>query len=145
MLPSVVSKTKAFRWGGDLPKAPEGEGKSPTFLMTTLKDPIGANLDRVQVIKGWVNRDDKTQERIHDVAVSGGREIGADGRCKTSRRSSIKVVVHFLLEARFAHDPCIPAAVISPLSVELRLIAIFGNARPRLKPGSTDRCIVVLS
>jgi hypothetical protein len=47
-----------------------------------MKDPDGAHLDRVQVIKGWVDADGASHERIHDVAVSGDREIGADGRCK---------------------------------------------------------------
>jgi hypothetical protein len=48
-----------------------------------LRDPDGANLDRVQVIKGWLDKNGKTRERIYDVAVSDGREIGADGRCRT--------------------------------------------------------------
>ena len=39
--------------GGDLSNAPSG--KSPTFLVAALKDPIGANLDRIQIIKGWLD------------------------------------------------------------------------------------------
>ena len=66
--------------GGDLSAAPQG--KSPTFLVAALKDPIGANLDRIQIIKGWLGKDGKTQEHIYDVAVSGGRKIGADGRAR---------------------------------------------------------------
>jgi hypothetical protein len=66
--------------GGDLRSAPTG--KSPTFLLAALKDPIGANLDRVQVVKGWVGANGERQERVYDVAVSGGRQIGADGRCE---------------------------------------------------------------
>ena len=66
--------------GGDIREAPEG--KSPTFLIAALKDPIGANLDRVQVVKGWVDKEGERQERIFDVAVSDGRTIGEDGRCK---------------------------------------------------------------
>ena len=60
--------------GGDLSSAPKG--KSPTFIAAALKDAIGASLDRIQIIKGWVDKDGKTQERIYDVAVSGGRKIG---------------------------------------------------------------------
>jgi hypothetical protein len=48
-----------------------------------MKDPLAANLDRVQIVKGWLDADGKTHERIYDVAVSGKREIGPDGRCAT--------------------------------------------------------------
>jgi hypothetical protein len=75
--------------GGDLEKAPKG--KTPTFLVAALKDAMGANLDRIQVIKGWVDKNGKLQERIYDVAVSGGRKIEADGRCKTAVGSTVDV------------------------------------------------------
>jgi len=55
----------------------------PSFLIRALRDPDGANLDRLQVIKGWLDAQGETHERIYDVAVSDGRKIGADGRCKT--------------------------------------------------------------
>ena len=64
--------------GGDLFDAPEG--KPPSFLVQAVRDPDGANLDRVQIIKGWVDKDGETHERIFDVAVSDGRKIGDDGR-----------------------------------------------------------------
>jgi hypothetical protein len=67
--------------GGDL-KAGAGR-KAPTFLVAAMKDPQGANLDRVQVVKGWLEPDGTTHERIYDVAVSGGRRIGPEGRCAT--------------------------------------------------------------
>ncbi len=70
-LPARVGYTKGVPMGGDLSAAPQG--KSPSFLVAALKDPIGANLDRIQIIKGWLGKDGKTQERIYDVAVSGGR------------------------------------------------------------------------
>ena len=79
--PAVVGYQKGVPMGGDLTEAPRG--KSPTFLVAALKDPIGANLDRIQIIKGWIDEDGNSQERIYDVAVSGDRQIGADGRSRT--------------------------------------------------------------
>ena len=64
--------------GGDLSDAPGGA--APRLLVRAVRDADGANLDRVQVIKGWLDEDGETQERIYDVAVSDGRTIGADGR-----------------------------------------------------------------
>jgi hypothetical protein len=75
--------------GGDLKKAPAGA--APTFMVRALRDPDGANLDRVQIIKGWLGENGKAQERIYDVAVSDGRTIGADGRCTTPVGSTVKV------------------------------------------------------
>jgi hypothetical protein len=49
--------------------------KAPRFLVHALKDPAGANLDRVQIIKGWLNRDGSTGERIYDVALSNERSL----------------------------------------------------------------------
>jgi hypothetical protein len=66
--------------GGDLRKAPDG--KAPAFMIRALRDPDGANLDRVQVIKGWLDSKGETHERIYDVAVSDDRKINADGRAK---------------------------------------------------------------
>ncbi len=75
--------------GGDLSEAPRGT--SPSFLIRAIRDPDGAALDRVQVIKGWVDREGKAQERIYDVAVSDGRTIGADGRCKEPVGTTVDV------------------------------------------------------
>lgn len=55
-------------------------GKAPTFLVAATKDPEGANLDRIQVVKGWLGADGKTYERIFDVAWSGDRQPGRDGK-----------------------------------------------------------------
>ena len=55
------------------------------------KHPKGANLDRIQVVKGWLDKDGKTQERVYDVAVSGGRTIDTDGRCKTPVGNTVDV------------------------------------------------------
>ena len=48
-----------------------------------MKDPWSGNLDRIQIIKGWVDQQGQRHERIYDVAVSDGRKIGEDGRCRT--------------------------------------------------------------
>jgi hypothetical protein len=50
-------------------------------MIYALRDPIGANLDRIQVIKGWLDDDGDLHERVYDIAVSDGRAINADGRC----------------------------------------------------------------
>ena len=61
------------------------------FLVAAMKDPLGANLDRVQIVKGWLEPDGATHERIYDVAVSGGRTIGPDGRCLTPIGNTVDV------------------------------------------------------
>jgi hypothetical protein len=78
--PAFRGYEKGVPMGGDLSTAPEG--RSPTFMVYALRDPVGANLDRIQVIKGWLDEDGKTHERVYDVAVSDGRKIDADGRCR---------------------------------------------------------------
>jgi hypothetical protein len=88
-LPAATGYAKGVPMGGDLARAPQG--KAPTFLVGALKDPIGANLDRIQIVKGWLDRDGQTQERVYDVAVTGGRGIDADGRCKTPVGSTVDV------------------------------------------------------
>jgi hypothetical protein len=71
-LPAKIGYTKGVPMGGDLSNAPKG--KSPTFLVAALKDPIGANLDRYQVIKGWLDAKGQLHEKIYDVAWSAGRK-----------------------------------------------------------------------
>jgi hypothetical protein len=73
--PAVVGYTKGVPMGGDLSNAPAG--KSPTFLVAALKDPIGANLDRVQVVKGWLDAKGDTHERVYDVVWGGDRKADA--------------------------------------------------------------------
>ena len=65
--------------GGDLSNAPEGQ--APTFLISALMDPQSGNLDRIQVIKGWVDADGNTQEKIYNVAWGDAdqRELQDDG------------------------------------------------------------------
>ena len=76
--PAKVGYAKGVPMGGDLKKPPAG--KSATFLVAALKDPIGANLDRIQVVKGWMDAKGALQEKVYDVAWSGGRKAGADGK-----------------------------------------------------------------
>jgi hypothetical protein len=64
--------------GGDLSAA--AAGKVPTLLFAAMKDPDGANLDRVQIVKGWVDASGALKEKIYDVKWSGNRKRGADGR-----------------------------------------------------------------
>jgi hypothetical protein len=68
--------------GGDLPKVPKGK-KAPVFMVGALKDPWSGNLDRIQIVKGWVDEKGERHERIYDVVVSDGRKIGKDGHCTT--------------------------------------------------------------
>jgi len=75
--------------GGDLSNAPRGA--APRFMIRALRDPDGANLDRIQVIKGWLDSSGETRERIYDAAVSDGRTIGADGRARTSVGNTVDV------------------------------------------------------
>jgi hypothetical protein len=77
-LPANAGYTKGVPMGGDLRDAPQG--KVPTFLVAALKDPIGANLDRYQIIKGWLDENGQSQEKIYDVAWSGDRKPGANGK-----------------------------------------------------------------
>jgi hypothetical protein len=71
-LPAQIGYTKGVPMGGDLTSALKG--KAPTFLVAALKDPIGANLDRYQIIKGWLDKGGQLHEKIYDVAWSGARK-----------------------------------------------------------------------
>jgi len=78
--PAVVGYSKGVPMGGDLRNAPSG--KSPTFLVAALKDPIGANLDRIQIIKGWLDAKGQVQEKVYDVVWGDAdrRKPGLDGK-----------------------------------------------------------------
>ncbi len=75
--------------GGDLRPGPKGA--APTFMVRAIRDPDGANLDRIQIIKGWLDSKGATRERIYDVAVSGDRTIGKDGRCREPVGNTVDV------------------------------------------------------
>jgi hypothetical protein len=76
--PAVAGYTRGVPMGGELHAAPAG--KSATFLVAALKDPLGANLDRIQIVKGWLDAKGALHERVFDVAWSGDRKPGADGK-----------------------------------------------------------------
>ena len=89
--------------GADLTNAPEGA--APTFLIQAVRDADGANLDRVQVIKGWLDANGQTQERVYDVACANGRAI-EQGRCERPVGNTVNVE-----EATFDNsigDPFLP-------------------------------------
>jgi hypothetical protein len=77
---------KGVPMGGDL--RPAGDKKAPTFVAYALRDQIGANLDRIQIVKGWLDAADKLHEKVYDVAVSDGRKI-VDGKCSTKLKSTV--------------------------------------------------------
>ena len=64
--------------GGDLSNAPSGA--SPRFLVAAMKDPYSGNLDRIQIVKGWMDDSGDTHEKVYDVVWSGDRKPGADGK-----------------------------------------------------------------
>jgi hypothetical protein len=76
--PAFQGYEKGVPMGGDL-SAHKG-GKAPTFMVYSLRDPIGANLDRIQIIKGWLDANGKTHEKVYDVAWSDNRKPDSDGK-----------------------------------------------------------------
>ncbi len=77
---AAIGYEKGVPMGGDLKAAPRG--KKPTFMLLALKDPEGANLDRIQIVKGWLDKKGKTHEKVFNVVMSGQRKIKADGSVK---------------------------------------------------------------
>ncbi len=78
-LPALTGYAKGVPMGGDLRVRPEGV-TAPNFMVYALRDPIGANLDRLQIVKGWQDADGNTQEKVYDVAWSGDRTPDATGK-----------------------------------------------------------------
>ena len=77
--PGIVGYSKGVSMGGDLYTAPEG--KAPSFLVAALKDPYSGNIDRVQIIKGWLDAKGETHEKVYDVVWSDMDERGMrDGK-----------------------------------------------------------------
>jgi hypothetical protein len=76
--PAAIGYTKGVPMGGDLSRAPAG--KAPTFLVAALREPGGANLDRIQIVKGWMDAQGELREKVYDVAWGGNRKPGPDGK-----------------------------------------------------------------
>ena len=77
--PAFAGYRKGVPMGGDLRAKPDSVD-APTFMVFALRDPIGANLDRIQIIKGWLDDKGQTREKVYDVAWSGDRQPSADGK-----------------------------------------------------------------
>ncbi len=75
-----IGYTYGHPMGSDLTKAPEDE--APKFLMYAVRDPEGANLDRMQIVKGWVDADGQAHEKVYDVALAGVRQYDEQGHAK---------------------------------------------------------------
>ena len=76
--PGEIGYAKGVPMGSDLTVAPDGQ--SPTFLVAAMKDPLRANLDRIQIVKGWLDANGDTQEQVYNVAWSDDRVLGSDGK-----------------------------------------------------------------
>jgi hypothetical protein len=76
--PAFRGYEKGVPMGGDL-SAQKGD-KGPTFMVYSLRDPIGANLDRIQIVKGWLDAKGKTHEKVYDVVWSDNRKPDRDGK-----------------------------------------------------------------
>ncbi len=77
-VPANIGYAKGVPMGGDLTNAPDGS--SATFLVAAARDPYSGNLDRIQIIKGWLDDSGDTHEQVYDVAWSDDREPGEDGK-----------------------------------------------------------------
>lgn len=73
-----IGYSKGVPMGGDLTAGPGGA--SPKFLIAATRDPDGANLDRVQIVKGWLDDKGETHEKVFDVAWSGDRKPNKEGK-----------------------------------------------------------------
>jgi hypothetical protein len=74
---AALGYARGVPMGGELVAA---AGRTPTFLVAASRDSVGANLDRIQMVKIWLDASGESREAIYDVAWSGDRRPGADGR-----------------------------------------------------------------
>jgi hypothetical protein len=73
-IPALLGYQKGVPMGGDLRVMPE-TAKAPSFMVYALRDPEGANLDRIQMVKGWLDAEGKTREKIYEVVWGGERAV----------------------------------------------------------------------
>jgi hypothetical protein len=78
-LPAQVGYSKGVPMGGDLGSAP-GKNDAPSFLVGAMKDPYSGNLDRIQIVKGWMDSKGRAHEKVYNVVWSGDRKPGATGK-----------------------------------------------------------------
>ena len=78
-MPVEAGYRKGSPMGGDLRAMPEGAG-APNFMVYALRDSSGANLDRIQIVKGWLGKKGQTHEKVYDVVWSGDRKPGSNGK-----------------------------------------------------------------
>jgi hypothetical protein len=76
--PAILGYEKGVPMGADLPAS--SNAGAPTFMVYALRDPIGANLDRIQIVKGWLDAQGKTHEKVYNVSWSDGRKPDASGK-----------------------------------------------------------------
>ena len=77
--PGTIGYAKGVPMGGDL-TTPDDGSKAPSFLVAALKDSFSGNLDRIQIIKGWLDKSGKPQEKVYNVVWSGDRKLDKDGK-----------------------------------------------------------------
>jgi hypothetical protein len=78
---AVIGYKHGVPMGGDIIGTDaQTKGSAPSFLLRAVKDPLGANLDRIQIVKGWVDAAGEQHEHVYNVAWSDGRELDAGGK-----------------------------------------------------------------
>ena len=77
--PAFAGYERGVPMGGDLREALD-DASAPTFLVYALRDPIGANLDRIQIVKGWLDAEGQTHEKVYEIVWAGDRVLGSDGK-----------------------------------------------------------------
>ncbi len=78
-IPATIGYEKGVPMGGDMRAKPKNVS-APNFMVYAVRDPIGANLDRIQIVKGWQDRKGKTQEKVYDVVWAGDRKPDSNGK-----------------------------------------------------------------
>jgi len=86
---AAVGYRKGVPMGGDMTQAPEG--KAPRFMVVASKDPEGANLERVQIVKGWIGADGAAHEKVWDVKLTDGRKPDRKGKMRPPIKSTVDI------------------------------------------------------